>query len=58
MKAFIDQHREVYGVEPISKVLPIALSTYYMQRQRGSDPALRSARAKQDDLCDTQIPQR
>jgi len=28
MIAFIDDHREVHGVEPICKVLPIALSTY------------------------------
>ena len=30
MKAFIDEHRAVYGVEPISKVLPIGLSTDYL----------------------------
>lgn len=29
MKAFIDAHRDVHGVEPICKVLPIAPSTYY-----------------------------
>jgi len=29
MKAFIDDHRQVYGVEPICKILPIAPSTYY-----------------------------
>jgi putative transposase len=29
MIAFIDDHREVHGVEPICKVLPIAPSTYY-----------------------------
>jgi hypothetical protein len=28
VKAFIDEHREVYGVEPICRVLPIAPSTY------------------------------
>ena len=28
MIAFIDDHRAVYGVEPICKVLPIAPSTY------------------------------
>ena len=28
MIAFIDEHREVYGVEPICRVLPIAPSTY------------------------------
>jgi hypothetical protein len=27
MIAFIDDHREVHGVEPICKVLPIAPST-------------------------------
>jgi putative transposase len=34
MKAFIDEHREVYGVEPICKVLPIAPSTYYRHAAR------------------------
>jgi len=29
MIAFIDDHRETYGVEPICKVLPIAPSTYH-----------------------------
>ena len=29
MIAFIDDHREAYGVEPICKVLPIASSTYH-----------------------------
>jgi len=29
MIAFIDVHREVYGVEPISRILPIAPSTYH-----------------------------
>ena len=29
MKAFVDEHRAVYGVEPICRVLPIAPSTYY-----------------------------
>ena len=29
MIAFIDDHRETHGVEPICKVLPIAPSTYY-----------------------------
>ena len=30
--AFIDAHREAYGVEPICAVLPIAPSTYYLQK--------------------------
>ncbi len=29
MIAFIDDHREAYGVEPICRVLPIAPSTYH-----------------------------
>jgi len=29
MIAFIDDHRDAYGVEPICRVLPIAPSTYH-----------------------------
>ena len=32
---FISEHRKVYGVEPICKVLPIAPSTYYEQYNTG-----------------------
>ena len=32
MIAFIDDHRDAYGVEPICRVLPIAPSTYYEHR--------------------------
>ena len=48
MIAFIDDHREAHGVEPICKVLPIAPSTYHAHVARGADPAKRSARAKGD----------
>jgi transposase InsO family protein len=48
MIAFIDGHREVHGVEPICKVLPIAPSTYHDYRARRADPAKLSARAKRD----------
>jgi len=34
MVDYIDQHREVYGVEPICAVLPIASSTYYDAKTR------------------------
>ena len=52
MVAFIDDHREVYGVGPICKVLPIAPATYYAAKARQADPALRSARAQRDEaLC-------
>jgi transposase InsO family protein len=48
MIAFIDDHREAYGVEPICKVLPIAPSTYHEHAAKRADPAKLSARAKRD----------
>jgi putative transposase len=48
MKAFIDEHREVYGVEPICRVLPIAPSTYYEHAARKADPGRRPARERRD----------
>jgi putative transposase len=44
MKAFIDEHRAVYGVEPICKVLPIAPSTTTCMSPERADPSRRSAR--------------
>jgi len=44
MIAFIDQHRDRWGVEPICRVLPIAPATYYAARTRPLSPrALRDA---------------
>ena len=48
MIAFIDDHREVHGVEPICKVLPIAPSTYRDHVAKRVDPEKLSARAKRD----------
>ena len=48
MIAFIDDHREDYGVEPICKVLPIAPSTYHDHAAKRADPARLSARARRD----------
>ena len=48
MKAFIDEHRDAHGVEPICKVLPIAPSTYHAHAARQADPTKRSARARSD----------
>ena len=48
MKAFIDEHREVYGVEPICRVRPIAPSTYYEHAARKADPERRPARERRD----------
>ena len=38
MIAFIDEHRAVYGIEPICRVLPIAPSTYYAYAARRAIP--------------------
>jgi putative transposase len=48
MIAFIDDHREAFGVEPICKVLPIAPSTYREHAAKRADPAKLPARAKRD----------
>ena len=48
MIAFIDDHREAHGVEPICKILPIAPSTYHAHARQGREPETLSARAKRD----------
>ena len=48
MVAFIDAHRDTYGVEPICAVLPIAPSTYYEQKARQADPGRLPARTQRD----------
>ena len=48
MIAFIDDHRDAYGVEPICRVLPIAPSTYHQRVAQRQDPTRLSARARQD----------
>ena len=48
MVAFIDMHRDEYGVEPICAVLPIAPSTYYDAKAREADPTRLPARTQRD----------
>jgi transposase-like protein len=48
MIAFIDDHRDAYGVEPICRVLPIAPSTYHERVAQRQDPTRLSARARHD----------
>jgi putative transposase len=55
MVAFIDDHREEHGVEPICEVLPIAPSTYYAHKAAEADPDLRSHRAKRDEYLKGEI---
>jgi transposase InsO family protein len=52
MIAFIDTHRDAYGVEPICRVLPIAPSTYFAHVTKRADPTKASGRARRDgELC-------
>ena len=55
MIAFIDDQREVYGVEPISGMLRIAPSTYHAHAAQRTDPARASPRARQDLVLMAQI---
>jgi putative transposase len=55
MVAFIDDHRNEHGVEPICEVLRIAPSTYYAHKAVQADPGLRSYRAKRDEYLKGEI---
>ena len=55
MIAFIDDHREAYGVEPICRVLPIAPSTYHEHAAKRRDPTRRSERAKRDEMLKGEV---
>lgn len=49
MVRFIDDHRDVHGIESICAVVPIAPSTYFRHKARSADPTRRSTRAQRDD---------
>ncbi len=55
MAAFIDDHRDAYGVEPICAVLPIAPSTYHEHKARQTDPTRLPHRAVRDAWLKTEI---
>ncbi|KWZ58739.1 transposase [Burkholderia ubonensis] len=57
MMGFIDAHRDVYGVESICRILPIAPSTYYRRASRRSDPERWPARARRDAELKARIRQ-
>jgi len=50
MVRFIDDHRQVHGVEPICRVLSIAPSTYFRHKLLARDPARRSVRTVSDAI--------
>lgn len=53
--AFIDAHREEYGVEPICRELPIAPSTYYEHKARQADPERLPPRLRRDQALMPEI---
>jgi len=55
MIAFIDDHRDKHGVEPICEMLPIAPATYYEHLSKRADPARQSDRARRDAELRPQI---
>ncbi len=55
MVAFIDEHRGLFGVEPISKVLPIAPLNYYAHVAKRDDPEKLCARARRDIALEPEI---
>ena len=54
---FIQQHKVVYGVKSICRVLPIAPSTYYRHARRLKQPDLRAKRCVSDERLLAQIHQ-
>jgi len=55
MIAFIDEHREAHGVEPICRVLPIAPSSYREHVARRRSPARRPPRARRDETLKVEV---
>ena len=55
MVQFIEAHKDVYGVESMCRVLPIAPSTYYEHASRRRDPERRPARKKRDEALEVEI---
>lgn len=55
MIGFLDDHRDVYGVEPICRVLPIASSTYYHRLACRADPTRASKRQQRDAVLRPEI---
>jgi putative transposase len=55
IKAFVDEHREEFGVEPICSALQFAPSAYRRHAARQRDPSLISQRAQRDAELKPQI---
>jgi transposase InsO family protein len=55
MVAFIDEHRDTKGVQPICETLQVAPSTYYAQKAKQADPGKRSGRTQRDERLKASI---
>ena len=55
MAAFIDAHREEYGVEPICAQLPMAPSTYYEHKAPTGRSQRASPRLQREHALEGQI---
>jgi putative transposase len=55
MTAFVDQHRQRLGVEPICKALQVAPSAYWREAARRRDPALCPPRRQRDAMLVPEI---
>ena len=55
MISFIDEHRLVFGVAPVCRVLPIAPSTFYENIAMRVDADRLSARARRDIALNIEI---
>ena len=55
MIAFIDAHRDEYGVESICEQLPIAPSTHYEHKARQIDPSREPPRVRRDRELEVEI---
>jgi hypothetical protein len=55
MIAFIDDHRDVYVVQPICRVLPIAPSTYHEANVRRRRPESTPPRIRRDEALKPEI---
>ena len=53
--AFVDEHRDAYGVEPICDQLQIAPSTYYEHKTREKDPDRLPDRVRRDEGLKVEI---
>ncbi len=55
MVAFIERHKEEYGVEPMCRVLPIAPSTFHEHARRKREPERRPPRIARDEQLRVEI---